>query len=327
MNVLVIGGTRFVGALLVNRLLARGDKVTIFHRGSTPSPFGARVEEILGDRTNRDLELMLDGRSFDATIDFAAFTGDDAHGAAALGERLGHYVMISTGQVYLVREGCPRPAKESDYDGALLEKPTTAFDLEEWEYGVHKRAAEDVLAAAWSDRTFPATRLRIPMVNGVRDYHRRIEGYLHRILDGGPVLVPDGGTTIARHVYGMDVAAAITALLGQERTYGQVYNLCQNETPTTWEVIGLLTDAVGAPDRRVAIEASKLGTLPREQVSPFSGTWMSLLDPARARAELGFNHRPLVAYLDAIVASFLAYPPATPPEGYARRAEEIALLR
>jgi hypothetical protein len=52
---------------------------------------------------------------------------------------------------------------------------------------------------------------------------------------------------------------------------------------------------------------------------------MSLLDPARARAELGFRHRPLGAYLDAIVASFLAHPPAAPPEGYAHRAAECSL--
>ena len=43
---------------------------------------------------------------------------------------------------------------------------------------------------------FPATRLRIPMVNGQRDYYRRIESYLWRLLDGSPILLPDGGTTI-----------------------------------------------------------------------------------------------------------------------------------
>ena len=52
---------------------------------------------------------------------------------------------------------------------------------------------------------------------------------------------------------------------------------------------------------------------------------MSLLDPARAKAELGFAHRPLGAYLDAIVASFLAHPPASKPEGYAYREAELRL--
>ena len=60
-------------------------------------------------------------------------------------------------------------------------------------------------------------------------------------------------------------------------------------------------------------------------LSPFSGTWMSFLDPARAKAELGFRHEPLGSYLDKIVASFLAHPPAEPPPGYERRAAERAV--
>ena len=54
---------------------------------------------------------------------------------------------------------------------------------------------------------------------------------------------------------------------------------------------------------------------------------MSFLDPARARTELGFRHRPLGAYLDSIVASFLAHPPPTPPEGYEHRTAERRLAR
>ena len=112
MHALIIGGTRFVGALLTFRLLARGDTVTLFNRGRTPDPFGDRVERLRGDRTTPDLARSLAGRRFDAVIDFAAFTGDDARGAIeALGDRAGHYVCISTGHVYLVRESCPRPAR------------------------------------------------------------------------------------------------------------------------------------------------------------------------------------------------------------------------
>ena len=43
--------------------------------------------------------------------------------------------------------------------------------------------------------------------------------------------------------------------------------------------------------------------------TPFSGRWMSMLDPSRARAELGFVPTPLPTYLASIVASFLAHPP------------------
>jgi nucleoside-diphosphate-sugar epimerase len=128
-------------------------------------------------------------------------------------------------------------------------------------------------------------------------------------------------------VYARDVARTIASLLGERRTLGQAYNLCQEETPTLAEVLHLLAQLLGAPPRlrpmpRAAIEAAGLDPV---RVSPFSGRWMSLLDPARARTELGFAPTPLLAYLGSIVASFLAHPPASPPEAYAARARELAL--
>jgi nucleoside-diphosphate-sugar epimerase len=50
-KVLVLGGTDFVGPAVVGAALARGDDVTIFHRGQTGSaPKGVRA--LHGDRTN-----------------------------------------------------------------------------------------------------------------------------------------------------------------------------------------------------------------------------------------------------------------------------------
>jgi nucleoside-diphosphate-sugar epimerase len=255
MHVLIIGGNRFVGALLAWRLVARGDRVTLFNRGTLPDALGDRVERTRGDRTTGDLARAVAGRRFDAVVDFAAFTGEDTRGAvAALGGSVGHYVLVSTGSVYVVREGCPRPSREADYEGPVVACPES--DVESWRYGTGKRAAEDALVEAWQASQFPSTRLRIPVVNGERDYHRRAEEYLFRILDGGPVIVPDGGGTAVRHVYGLDVAIAIAKILGDERTFGQAYNYCQDETPTIWELVGMLADRLGAPDRRVALPSA-----------------------------------------------------------------------
>ena len=135
------------------------------------------------------------------------------YAAVDVGGRVGHYVAISTGQVYLVREGCPRPARESDYQGPLVPPPQDAYDRAQWDYGIGKRGLEDALARAWQDARFPATRLRIPMVNGERDHFRRIERYLFRLLDGGPLLLPGGGEHRTRHVYSGAVAKGILGLL------------------------------------------------------------------------------------------------------------------
>jgi nucleoside-diphosphate-sugar epimerase len=327
-HVLVIGGNRFVGWLLGWRLLAADHRVTLLHRGTLADPFGDRVERLRGDRTTGDLDRLLAGRTFDAVVDLAAYTGEDGRRAAALLDgRVGHYVMVSTGQVYLVREGCPRPAREEDYDGPVMARPEDPGDRREWDYGAGKRDCEDALAEAHARRGFPATRVRIPMVNGERDYLRRIEGYLWRLLDGGPVILPDGGTHRVRHVYGAEVARFLAEALGREETVGRAWNVAQEETPTLAELIHRLRALLGSHAEVVAVPSERLRNagLDPGRVSPFSGRWMSFLDPGRARRELGFVHLPLELYLGRIVASFLAHPPPDRPPAYADREIERAV--
>ncbi len=261
-------------------------------------------------------------------MDFAAYDGADGRRAAqVLSGRVSHYVAISTGQVYLVREGCKPPARESDYDGPVMPEPADAFDRGQWDYGVKKRALEDALCEAWEKDGFPATRLRIPMVNGERDHFRRLERYLWRMMDGGSVVLPDGGGRPTRHVYAGSVVKAILAMLGRPETFGQAYNLAQDETPTLGELLVLVAERLGAPARLVDVptERVRAAGLDPLRLSPFSGTWMSFLDPARAKAELGFRHEPLGSYLDKIVTTFLAHPRADPPPGYEHRAAERKL--
>lgn len=329
MHVLVVGGTRFVGYLLTWRLLARGDRVTLFNRGRLPDPFGDRVERLHGDRGSADFARLLAGRSFDAAVDFAAYTERDATTAIeALGGRVGHYVFISTGQVYLVRQDCPSPAREADYHGPLLAEPADPRDRDEWAYGMDKRAAEDALAAASETAHFPVTRLRLPMVNGERDHFRRIESYLWRLLDGGPVILPDGGGRRLKHVYGADVAALIAGLLGHAATHGRVYNVAQDDAPRLADLVGRLATLTGARGRAVAVPSAVLreAGLPPHEISPFDDPWMSCLDPTRANTELGFRPEAPASYLPKIVAAFLAAPPAAPPDNYRHRPAELALL-
>jgi nucleoside-diphosphate-sugar epimerase len=325
---LIVGGNRFLGHELALRLVAAGHAVTVFNRGTLADALGDRVERLRGDRTTADFERLLAGRRFDAVVDFAAFDADAGRRAArVLGGRVGHYVAISTGQVYLVRQGCPRPARESDYDGPLVPRPEDAYDRGQWDYGVGKRGLEDELARAWEDERFPATRLRIPMVNGERDHFRRIERYLWRLLDGGPLLLPGGGAHQTRQVYSGAVVKAILGLLGNPRTFGRAYNLAQDETPTLRELLTALATSLGAAPRLVEVSpaAAREAGLDPLVLSPFSGSWMSFVDPGLAQAELGFRHEPLAAYLDKIVAAFLAHPPAEAPPGYEQRETERRL--
>ena len=326
MNVLVIGGNRFMGLGLVWRLLCQGHRVTLLNRGNLPDPFGDRVERIRVDRSTDAFDHALAGRTFDRAVDFAGFSADDASRAVrVLAGQIGHFVFISTGQVYLVREGCPWPAREEDYDGPIMPQAPSPADHDDWVYGIGKRGAEDVLAAA---ADLPATRLRLPMVNGELDHKRRIEAYVWRILDGGPLVVPRADA-IARHVYSGAVIRAIGSLLEAPPRPGQAYNLAQAEQPTVRELLERIASRLGARPEFVELPAEVLeeaGLSPRA-ASPFSSPWMSVLDPGRAVSELGFEHPPLDGYLDSILASLFAAWPSEPPAGYAQRGRELELLR
>jgi nucleoside-diphosphate-sugar epimerase len=139
--------------------------------------------------------------------------------------------------------------------------------------------------------------------------------------------VPDGGLHPVRHVYSGEVARVIAGLLGDSRTFGEAYNLCQDEAPTLSDLLALVAGLLGAAPRFVAVPSSELkkAGLSPAHVSPFSGAWMSLLDPAKIKAELGVVHEPLDRYLGKILASFIAHPPPSAPETYRRRKAEIAL--
>ncbi|MGH7550696.1 MAG: NAD-dependent epimerase/dehydratase family protein [Gemmatimonadota bacterium] len=329
MDVLLIGGTRNVGHHLAIALTDGGHRVTTFNRGRTPDELGDRVERLHGDRTDPvQLARALRGRSFDACIDMIAMRGGDTRAAIeTLDGRVGHYVHLSTGQVYLVREACPVPAREEDYDGPLIDPPAgDSWESAEWRYGIEKRECEDRLADAWAARRFPGTRLRLPMIHGERDHYGRIHGYVRRFLDGGPVLLPLEGGPRLRHIHQADVVATILRLLESGDGKGRAYNLAQDDLWTLDEFLDRLAALLGVEpdiDHRPRAELEAAGLFPA--CSPFSNPWMSVLDNRRAKEELGFRFAGFDDYLPDLVKSFRDSR-LEPPLAYASQREREKAL-
>ncbi|HEY2169535.1 MAG TPA: NAD-dependent epimerase/dehydratase family protein [Candidatus Angelobacter sp.] len=331
MRSLIIGGTRNLGPAIVHALLQRGYEVAVFNRGQTRDDLPEEVERLRGDRTNaEELKRALGGGDFDLVIDTTLYTGAEAEAAAEIFRgRVGRYIFLSTGQVYLVRVGAERPYKEDDYAGPVMTEPpqSNVSEYENWRYGFDKRAAEDVFASAWAKDKFPFTSLRLPMVNSERDHYDRIYGYILRIQDEGPVLIPDEAGAPVRHVYGEDVVQAITRLAESEKGKGCAYNIGQDETLSLAEFLELLAATMHCPLKMVRVPREELdreGLLP--YCSPFSGKWMSLLDNARSRAELGMQYTPVAAYVKKLVSYFQAVRPHN-VEGYAQRQREVEFAK
>ena len=200
MKILLIGGTQFVGRHVVAALLADGDDVTLFHRGSTNPGLFPYAEHRLGDR-NSDLSALATG-SWDATIDTSAYIPRQVRGLAkALAGRGGRYVHISSISAYaepLV------PGFDEDAPLAVLDDPTTEV-VNDQTYGGLKalceRAAHEWFGGAGTGALAPesATRqvpgvpvsiVRPTYVAGPYDHTRRFTWWVERVAQGGAVLAP-----------------------------------------------------------------------------------------------------------------------------------------
>ena len=326
LNALIIGGTRNLGPTLVTALLEAGYGVTVLNRGLTAGPaLPAGVARITADRSDpTQFAAAMTGREYDLAVDTTLYTGPDAESVIrALHGRVGRYLFLSTGQVYLVRVGLDRPYRENDYDGVVMDDPGLDHqeDHDDWVYGVDKRAAEDVFTRAWNQQRFPFTSLRLPMVNSERDHHDRIYNYWLRLCDGGPIVVPDGPGLPLRHVYGGDVAQAVLRLAASDIGTGRAYNISQDETLTVDTFLEMLAAASGKPLRIARVPREKLaGLLPA--CSPFSGHWMSVLDNQRSKNELGMRYTPVSDYLASLIA-FHDSQAVRDVVGYRQRAREL----
>lgn len=325
-RVLIIGGTRNMGYYLSQRLVESGCDLTLLNRGITKDDLPRSIHRLHADRSDhQQMRRALLAKSFDIVVDFVLYRGDEARTIIELlRDQVDHFIFISTGQVYLVREGLQRPFREDDYEGRLMPAPkANSYAFEEWTYGIEKRDAEDQLRAAWSSSQFPATILRLPMVNSARDPYHRLFNYYLRLRDGGPILVPETPNYALNHVYAHDVVDIIMQLIDTGAGKSRAYNIAQDERVSHTEFLAILAEIMGTEAQSVAAKRSDLvvgGFMP--DCSPFSERWMSDLDNSRSKAELGINYSPLQDYLAGIVDYFNANAIA-PPLTYRRRQAEL----
>ena len=329
-KILIIGGTGNMGHYLAKTLAEAGADLTILNRGITKDELPDSIHRLHADRKDSmQLRRALLAKSFDIVVDFVMYRADEAEAAVELFRGgIDHYIMISSGQVYLVREGAHRPFGEEDYEGRVMPAPKeNSFAYEEWRYGMGKREAEDRLRQAWTESNFPQTILRLPMVNSGRDPFNRFLNYFLRLQDGGEILVPETPNFALNHIYALDVVTAIVGIIQSGEGKGQVFNISQDETVSLDEFLAITAELMNTQARIVRVERSQLeanGFLP--DCSPFSERWMSELDNSRSKAALGMTYTPLRDYLGQLVAFYSSHQ-TLPPFTYRRRRAELQFAK
>jgi 2'-hydroxyisoflavone reductase len=178
MNILILGGTGFIGPHLVRRALDRGHRITLFNRGRTNTHLFPEVEKLVGDR-NDDLSA-LEGRRWDAVIDNSGYTPQQVRlSVDVLRDNCDQYLFTSTRSVY------------TDYTADVMDEDAPVGPKEipeaEWDgYGPNKVLAERIVQDAFGAGTLIT---RPPVIVGPGDRSDRFTYWVDRIDDGGDILV------------------------------------------------------------------------------------------------------------------------------------------
>ncbi|MCP4049668.1 MAG: NAD-dependent epimerase/dehydratase family protein [bacterium] len=185
MRILVLGGTRFVGKLLVERLIKENHEVTILTRGKNKDSFEENVKRIHCSRFDATkMSKCLNGKVFDIVYDNICFSPDDAKITCDIFNNVGvgKYIFISSMSVYYAQEAC---LKEADFNPQEHEIKMGAQNIFSYEDG--KRFSEIYFS---KKAKFPVIFVRFPIIMGRNDYTGRFEYYISRILFSKNVYIP-----------------------------------------------------------------------------------------------------------------------------------------
>jgi 2'-hydroxyisoflavone reductase len=222
-NILVLGGTAFLGPPFVRAALANGHKVTLFNRGKTNPGLFPELEQLRGDREKGDLE-SLKGRKFDAVIDTSGYVPAHVEATAKLfADSCKHYQFISTISVYGSFGDRPDTIDEttatSVVEDGKVEKVNLIKEAMPF-YGPLKARCEAAAQAAMPGK---CATIRPGLIVGPGDVSDRFTWWPVRFDRGGEVLCPgdpDG------HVQFVDVRdLAVWMLHCVEQAVTGVYNL------------------------------------------------------------------------------------------------------
>lgn len=242
MNILVIGGTLFIGRHLVEALQCAGHEVTILHRNPKAG------SGLIADRNDPEaVRQVLKGRRFDAVFDNVydwergtTAAQVEATARACAGEHLKRYVFMSSVAAY--GDGLER--LESD--------PLAPPDHPDM-YVRNKAESERALFRMHGQEGFPAVTLRPPFVYGPGNPFYREAFFWDRLRDDRPIIVPDDGSRLMHFVYVHDIVWCCLRILDQPAAVGNAFNVADPAPITQEQLVSAFAMAAGRTPRIVNV--------------------------------------------------------------------------
>jgi len=338
-HVLVTGGAGFVGSHLVERLLERGDRVTVVDDLSTGRRSNLEAAAAIGgtrlrviERSVGDwLEDLRGGRGASATIDAPDAEPFDAiiHLAAAVGVRLVverpiHTIennvletsallrfaterrvptlIASTSEVY--GKGIRTPFREDD---DVLYGPTS---VTRWSYACSKAIDEYLALAYHREHGLPVVIVRLFNTVGPRqvgDHGMVLPRFVEKALANEPLEVHGDGRQSRCFCDVRDVVPALLALHERPICRGRVYNVGRDEPITIEELARMVIRVLGSRSEIRFVPYSDAFNV------QFDDLQVRQPDLTRLREAIAFEPRvPLESTIRDLAAAMRSETPAAP---------------
>ena len=300
MKVLVIGGTMFIGRLLIAELLKAGHEITVLHR-KPKHDFGKRVQNLMADRNEAaSVREALRFTSFQVVFDnvydwergttAAQVEGTAQAVMAASGDRLTRYIFMSSIAAY--GDGL------NHHDGDPL-----APDDHAEAYVRNKAMSERMLFRMHQNTGLPVVTLRPPFIYGPGNPFYREAFFWDRLRDGRPIILPGDGHRLMQFVFIKDLVRSCVRSMEEPAAVGEAFNVANDRPITQAEFVQAVAAAAGKKPNIVRV--------PRERIAEAGGDPMGqpgyfgvYLDVApitsvvvKAKRILGFQPTPFEAGL------------------------------
>jgi len=270
-RVVVTGGSGFLGSHLVERLVARGDRVTVVDAVPPPAHAIARkhAEFIAADVRDAVALAAAIGRDVDTVYHLAAVVGVDTYLARpadvittnftgtrsvleAVNRASARLVLASTSEVFGKN---PEVPWREDADRVL--GPTSAA---RWSYSTSKALSEHLALAYAEQYGLPVTIVRYFNAYGPGQRPAYVVSRsVHRALNGRPPVVYDDGRQTRCFTYVDDVVDGTMRAADSVKAIGESFNLGTMVESTVGELAALVCELTGLP-APTTVDTGRLGS-------------------------------------------------------------------
>ena len=248
MKLLFIGGTGIISAACTALAAKRGMDITLLIRGQRETALPLGVKTLIADVNDPALAGTLKHESYDAVVDFIAFTPDDIERDLKLFRgRTRQFVFISSTSAY------QKP--QTHY----LMTESTPLANPHWDYSRNKIACEERLMRAFCEEGFPVTIVRPSLTYGhtqiplVLNSWQKSYTAVDRMIRGQKMIVPGDGTSLWVITHNTDFAKGLIGLLGHEQALGHAFHITSDEVMTWDQLFRIVGTAVGVEPKLVHI--------------------------------------------------------------------------